>query len=66
MGKFNMEAIRSRINPRRKRMHRQRLELDMSLIESMHERGISNRNIARMLGCSEGTVRNRLRELKQK
>lgn len=44
-------------------MHRQRLELDMELISILHDNGYSNRKIAKALGCSEGTIRNRLKEL---
>ena len=40
---------------------RPRKELDQEQIQSFKQQGKSNREIAKTLGCSESTIRNRLR-----
>ena len=50
---------------RLERAHRPKIDIDLHLIEAMKADKLSNREIARQLHCSEGTVRNRLKELEQ-
>lgn len=49
-----------------KNAHRPRIDIDMEQLRLMKLAGLSNREIARRLHCSEGTVRNRLNEHKEK
>lgn len=43
-----------------------KIELDIDLILKLKEEKVSNRKIAKQLKVSEGTIRNRLKELKKK
>lgn len=43
-----------------------KIELDIDLILKLKEEKISNRKIAKQLKVSEGTIRNRLKELEKK
>lgn len=45
------------------RAHRPKMDIDLRMIEAMKADKLSNREIARRLHCSEGTVRNRLKEI---
>ena len=40
---------------------RPRKQLDREQIQLFKQQGKSNREIAKLMGCSEGTIRNRLR-----
>lgn len=42
---------------------RPKIELDLRIIKKMHEIGKSNRQIAKKMGVSEKTIRNRLKEI---
>ena len=42
-----------------------KLSLDLELIHALKEQGLSNYEIARKFHCSEGTIRNRLKEYAQ-
>lgn len=50
---------------RQEKAHRPKLEIDMELLEAMKKAEVSNRKIARYFHCSEGTIRNRLKELER-
>ncbi len=39
------------------------LQLDREYLQQLKEEGFSNREIARNLNCSEGTVRNRIKQI---
>lgn len=43
-----------------------KIELDIDLILKLKEEKVSNRKIAKQLKVSEGTIRNRLKELEKK
>jgi DNA invertase Pin-like site-specific DNA recombinase len=60
---FKFKLFRKRkplINPN----GRPRAELDLNLILELKKQGKSNREIARQLKVSEGTIRNRIKTLK--
>lgn len=42
---------------------RPRLEFDFQKLADLKQQGKSNREIAKIFGCSEGTIRNRIREI---
>ena len=45
---------------------KEKIELDIDLILKLKEEKVSNRKIAKQLKVSEGTIRNRLKELEKK
>lgn len=45
---------------------KEKIELDIDLILKLNEEKLSNRKIAKQLKLSEGTIRNRLKELEKK
>ncbi len=45
---------------------KEKIELDIDLILKLKEEKVSNRKIAKQLKLSEGTIRNRLKELGEK
>ena len=62
---FEIQIKRCKKQPHEKheKTGKPKLNLDLNLIRQLKSEGVSNREIARRLGVSEGTIRNRLKEL---
>jgi len=61
---FEIQIKRYKRKPKTwKKAIKPKLNLDLDLIHQLKKEGVSNREIARRLGVSEGTIRNRLKEL---